>query len=209
MQTDIAALLSNTAPILPVIKVEKAEHILPIANALAEGGIKGLEITLRTTAGIKAIELVKKAGLDVVLSAGTVTRPEHVDALADIGVDFAVTPGLTPDVLERAQRKGVQLLPGIATPSEVMTGLAYDLRFFKLFPASIVGGIGMLKALGGPFPDLKFCPTGGLNLENFRDYLSLPNVFCIGGSWMMAFQGGEPDTSEITRLAAEATGLLG
>ncbi|MGB5324799.1 MAG: bifunctional 4-hydroxy-2-oxoglutarate aldolase/2-dehydro-3-deoxy-phosphogluconate aldolase [Pseudomonadales bacterium] len=208
MQANIAALLSDTAPILPVIKVDDAAHILPIAHALSEGGIKALEITLRTPAGIKAIELVKKEGIDVVLSAGTVTRAEHIDALADIGVDFAVTPGLTPAIIERARQKGVEVLPGIATPSEVMKGLEYGLKFFKLFPASIVGGIGMLKALGGPFPDLRFCPTGGLTADNFLDYLALPNVFCIGGTWMIAYDGGEPDVVAITRLTAAATARL-
>lgn len=178
-------------PVLPVIKVDEVDQIIPIAETLLEGGINALEITLRTPAGLPAIELAKKRFPDALVSAGTVTTVDQLARVQDVGVDFVITPGLTPKLLEAAVKLDANLLPGIATPSDLMTGLEYGLKRFKLFPAAVVGGIGMLKALGGPFPDIELCPTGGLNADNFRDYLSLDNVFCVGGSWMLISENGK------------------
>lgn len=180
-------------PILPVIKVDTVDDILPIAETLIEGGILGLEITLRTEAGLDAIKLAKSRFPNAIVSAGTVTTPLQLEQVVDAGVDFTVTPGLSAELLETAERLGAALLPGVATPSEIMLAKSHGLQRCKLFPASIVGGIGMLKAMQGPFPSMSFCPTGGLNAENFMDYLSLDNVFCIGGTWMLCSSDGKFD----------------
>ena len=188
-QQVIATLAERTVPVLPVIQVEQAEEILPIAEALAQGGINALEITLRTAAGLDAIRLAKQQLPDAIICAGTVTTVEQFKAVADLGVEFVVTPGLTESLLRVADSLDVPLLPGVATPSDIMLGIENGLNYFKLFPAAVVGGIPMLKAMQGPFPDLHFCPTGGLTADNFCDYLSLNNVFCVGGSWMIVKDG--------------------
>lgn len=185
MQQIIANLASRTLPVLPVIQVEKPEEILPVGEAMIQGGIKALEITLRTEAGLAAIQLAKKSLPDAIICAGTITRADQVHAAVDAGAEFIVTPGITRKILEAAAERKIEIVPGVATPSEVMLGMEFGLTHFKLFPASIVGGVRMLKALAGPFPNVKFCPTGGLNAENFMDYYQLPNVFCVGGSWMI------------------------
>lgn len=189
-QDIISSLTKRTAPVLPVIQVEQSKEILPIAEALAEGGINGLEITLRTEAGLGAIELAAREISDAVVCAGTVTTPDQLKAVTDAGAEFAVTPGLTEQLLKTADELPTELLPGIATPSELMLGLEAGLTYFKLFPAAIVGGISMLNAMAGPFPDVRFCPTGGVKADNFIDYLSLPNVFCVGGTWMIVKSSG-------------------
>jgi 2-dehydro-3-deoxyphosphogluconate aldolase/(4S)-4-hydroxy-2-oxoglutarate aldolase len=190
MQETIARLAERTLPILPVIQVDHAVEIIPIAEALAEGGIRGLEITLRTPAGLEAIRLAKQRLPNAVICAGTVTSANQLHAAIDAGAEFAVTPGISESLVDAACSLGIDLLPGVATPTELMTGLNRGLRYFKLFPAAVVGGIAMLKALNGPFPQVKFCPTGGLNADNFTDYLALPNVFSVGGSWMIVRSGG-------------------
>lgn len=185
MKTPFADISKRTLPVLPVIQVERADDILPIAEALAAGGINALEITLRTDAGLDAIRLAKQHFPDALVCAGTVTSVDKLHAAMDAGAEFAVTPGITEALLTAAVDNDLPLLPGIATPSELMLGFAAGLRHFKLFPAQVVGGVAMLKSLHGPFPDARFCPTGGLSADNFAEFLALPNVFCVGGSWML------------------------
>ncbi|MBT8148520.1 MAG: bifunctional 4-hydroxy-2-oxoglutarate aldolase/2-dehydro-3-deoxy-phosphogluconate aldolase [Gammaproteobacteria bacterium] len=204
MQDKIKQYLKGVAPILPVIAVNKAEHIVPIAEGLMAGGIGSLEITLRTAAGREAIALARKQFPDLVVCAGTVTSGEQVAQLADDGVDFLVTPGLTPALLKTANDLKMPVVPGVASPSEVMLGLEYGLEMFKLFPATVVGGMGMLKAMGGPFPNVRFCPTGGLTPDTFTDFLALKNVFCVGGSWLVVNDAdGTPDTRAIEQVASK------
>jgi len=203
MQENIANIVNRTLPVLPVIQVDKAEDILPIGEALIAGGINALEITLRTPAGLDAIKLAKKSLPDAIVCAGTVTNNEQLSRAVDAGAEFIVTPGMTEKLLSEAVKRKIELLPGIATPSELMLARDSGLTHVKLFPAAVVGGMAMLKAMGGPFPDVHFCPTGGLNAENFKDFLSLPNVFCVGGSWMVVSNEGRFD-SQATTSAARA-----
>ena len=202
-QDIISSLAKRTVPVLPVIEVEKPEEILPIAEALAEGGIHGLEITLRTKAGLGAIELAAKEISNSIVCAGTVTSDEQLKKVANAGAEFVVTPGLTESLLKTADELSIELLPGIATPSELMIGLDAGLTHFKLFPAAIVGGIPMIRAMAGPFPQVKFCPTGGIKSDDFLDYLALPNVFCVGGTWMIVKSNGVFQSTD-SRLAARA-----
>lgn len=201
MQENIANIVNRTLPVLPVIQVDKAEDILPIGEALIAGGINALEITLRTSAGLDAIKLAKKSLPEAIVCAGTVTNSEQLSQAVDAGAEFIVTPGITEKLLAEAVSKKIELIPGIASPSELMLGRQFGLTHFKLFPAAVVGGMAMLKAMGGPFPDVRFCPTGGLNAENFIDYLSLPNVFCVGGSWMVVSSNGKFDGQATTQAA--------
>jgi len=171
--------------VLPVVTPFTVEGTVELARALSAGGIGAIEITLRTDAAFDALIAVKEAGIDIEIGVGTVTTAERVHKVSEIGVAFAVSPGVTPKVLDAASETELQLLPGISGPSELMLGIEYGLDLFKLFPASVVGGANMLKALSGPFPDVKFCPTGGVGPANVGDYLSLDNVVCVGGSWMV------------------------
>lgn len=172
--------------ILPVVTPQDADSTVSLAKALLAGGIKGIEITLRTDSALDALIAVKEAQLDMQIGVGTVTNVKRVQQVADIGVDFAVSPGITESVLQAAHEAQLSLLPGVSSPSEIMLGQEHGLNFFKLFPAGPLNGASMLKALYGPFPDTKFCPTGGVSPDNANAYLQLPNVTCIGGSWMVS-----------------------
>ena len=172
--------------VLPVIAADDVESTVALAQALAEGGMKAIEVTLRTEAALDAMVAVREAVPGLVVGSGTVTNPGDLHRAMDAGCRFHVSPGLTPALLDAAREAGVDLVPGVATPSEIMLGMDYGIRCFKLFPAVPVGGMSLLKALYGPFPDLVFCPTGGLNPDNFRSFLALPNVVCCGGTWMVA-----------------------
>jgi 2-dehydro-3-deoxyphosphogluconate aldolase/(4S)-4-hydroxy-2-oxoglutarate aldolase len=172
------------APVIPVLTIEKIEHAVPLARALCAGGLRVLEVTLRTSAGLPAIEAMRKAVPDAVVGVGTLTKPEDFAASAKAGAQFGVSPGLTAELARAAQSAGFPLLPGIMTPSELIAGLGWGFTTFKLFPAQQAGGIGMLKAMGGPFPDVVFCPTGGITRTTAPDFLALPNVACVGGSWV-------------------------
>lgn len=209
LQKKISEFTSNHAPVLPVIKVDQPEDIIPLAQALQKGGITALEITLRSAAGLEAIKLAKQELPNFCVSAGTVTNTQQIEALADIGLDFIVTPGMTASLLDAAKANQVEILPGVNGSSDVMLGMEYGLEYFKLFPATVVGGIPMLKALGGPFPNVKFCPTGGLTPDNFMDFYSLPNVFAFGGSWMVAGKliDGK-DWGQVEQLSKEAIAKL-
>ena len=172
------------APVIPVLTIEKLEHAVPLARALCAGGLRVLEVTLRTPAGLPAIEAMRKAVPEAVVGVGTLTRPEDFTRSASAGAQFGVSPGLTAELARAAQGVSFPLLPGIMTPSELIAGLGWGFTTFKLFPAQQAGGIPMLKALGGPFPDIVFCPTGGITRATAPDFLALPNVACVGGSWI-------------------------
>lgn len=174
-----------TFGVMPVVVVHKVEDAVPIARALYKGGITGIEITLRTPVALDAIRAVKDDACGIQVGVGTVTNIQHVKALAEIGVDFAVSPGMTESLVKTSQDLGVNLLPGVASPSEVMTGMEWGLTCFKLFPAVAVGGLPLLKSMGGPLPHVSFCPTGGLTEDSFVDFLNLPNVPCVGGTWLV------------------------
>lgn len=186
MQDTIEQFTQKHKPVLPVIKIDEPEDIVPLAQALERGGITALEITLRSDAAMAAIEIAKQEFPNFCISAGTVTNAKQIQALAKLRVDFIVTPGITKSLLEATQANYMHILPGVSGPSDVMLGMEFGLHYFKLFPASVVGGVDMIKALGGPFHDCQFCPTGGLTSDNFMDYYQLPNVFAFGGSWMVA-----------------------
>lgn len=172
--------------VLPVITASDPDQTVRLCQVLARAGMAGVEITLRTPEALASITAVKAEVPGVVVAAGTVLNAADMAAARRAGADFCVSPGLTPALLDAGTDTGTPLLPGVASASEIMLGLDRGYRSFKLFPAAAAGGIPMLKSLGGPFPDVRFCPTGGLNPDNFREYLALPNVLCCGGSWMVA-----------------------
>jgi 2-dehydro-3-deoxyphosphogluconate aldolase/(4S)-4-hydroxy-2-oxoglutarate aldolase len=171
--------------ILPVITVRDPESTVLLTRALLRGGMTAVEITLRTPAALASLQAVKEQVPGVLVAAGTVTNGKLLAEATAAGADFCVSPGVTRALLEAARKRKVSLLPGVSTASEVMLGLDHGLDLFKLFPATAVGGRDLLRAFAGPFPDVRFCPTGGLNAGNYRDFLALPNVICCGGSWMV------------------------
>lgn len=190
-------------PVIPVIVIERLEQAVPLARALVAGGVRVLELTLRTPIALQVIERVVNEVEGAIVGAGTITRPEDFDACIRAGARFGVSPGLTPELAAAAHAHDLPLLPGVMTPSEVIAARAAGFTALKLFPAQQAGGIAMLKALGGPFPDLCFCPTGGITAATAPDFLVLPNVVCVGGSWLTpadAVQAG--DWARITALAA-------
>ncbi|MHB0775763.1 bifunctional 4-hydroxy-2-oxoglutarate aldolase/2-dehydro-3-deoxy-phosphogluconate aldolase [Halomonas sp. WWR20] len=176
--------LCQRVNIIPVIVVERLEDAVPLAQALVEGGLTVLEVTLRTDCALDAIKRMREALPEVSLGAGTVLTPEQYRQAEAAGVDFIVTPGATEALFAHGVQSKIPMLPGVATVSELMLGWQYGYRRFKFFPAEANGGAPALKAFGGPIPEARFCPTGGVTLENAQDYLSLPNVICVGGSWM-------------------------
>jgi 2-dehydro-3-deoxyphosphogluconate aldolase / (4S)-4-hydroxy-2-oxoglutarate aldolase len=192
-------------PVVPVMVVQKLEQAVPLARALLAGGIRVLEITLRTPVAMEAIRIIRREVSGAMVGAGTVTRAEELAAVAEAGAVFAISPGLTVELLDAANQGPIPLIPGIATISELMTGMARGYSHFKFFPAEAAGGVKMVQAIAGPFPQITFCPTGGITLANYRDYLALKNVACIGGSWV-APQGAmdQGDWALITALAQEA-----
>jgi 2-dehydro-3-deoxyphosphogluconate aldolase / (4S)-4-hydroxy-2-oxoglutarate aldolase len=196
------------APVIPVLTIEHIDHAVPLARALSSGGLRVLEVTLRTPAALPAIEAMRKAVPDAVVGVGTLTRAPDFTAAARAGAQFGVSPGLTAELAEAARKAPFPLLPGIMTPTELIAGLGWGFDTFKLFPAQQAGGISMLKALGGPFPEVKFCPTGGISRATAPDFLALPNVACVGGSWVAPpdkVRAG--DWAEIEALARDAASL--
>lgn len=178
--------LAHTKPIMPVIVLDDVKQALPLADALAEGGVHFLEFTLRTDAGLQAIEEIAKQRSTALVGAGSVLDVGMMKAAFDAGAKFCVSPGFSVALCEMAQHLKMPYLPGVATASDVM--LAHEMGFdlVKFFPAGLAGGVPMLKAYAGPFPQMRFCPTGGISEQNAREYLSLPNVAMIGGSWLCA-----------------------
>ena len=173
------------APVVPVVTIHDVADAVPLARALTAGGLLTIEVTLRTPVALEAIATIAREAPEVVVGAGTVANPADLEAAAKAGARFAISPGATAALLEAGKTSAIPYLPAIATPSELMEGLAAGYAAFKLFPAEASGGIAMLRSLGGPFPQVKFCPTGGISLETAPGYLALPNVACVGGSWMI------------------------
>jgi len=182
---DRAEQVLRTAGVMPVLTVDSVDQGLRMAEALAEGGLKTLELTLRTPAAMATLAAIKKARPDILVGAGTVLTAEQAQASIDVGADFLVTPG-TPAVLAGALAKApVPAVPGAATPTEFIALMALGFRVCKLFPTNAVGGLAMVKGLAGPFPDLKLCANGGISEASATDYLAEPNVVAVGGSWML------------------------
>jgi len=203
----IRALLA-ISPVIPVLTIEQFEHAIPLARALTAGGLQVLEVTLRTPAGLPAIEAIREAVPEAVVGVGTITRMEDFVAAAEAGAQFGVSPGLTAEIAGAARSAPFPLLPGVMTPTELIAGLGWGFDTFKLFPAQQAGGIPMLKALAGPFPNVMFCPTGGITRATAPEYLQLPNVACIGGSWVApADKIRSGDWRGIEELARDAAAL--
>jgi 2-dehydro-3-deoxyphosphogluconate aldolase / (4S)-4-hydroxy-2-oxoglutarate aldolase len=196
--------------VIPVLTIQRLEHAVPLAEALVRGGLRVLEVTLRTSCALEAIRAVRAAVPDAIVGGGTLTRARDFSACAAAGAQFGVTPGLTTELIAAAAKSGFPLLPGIMTPGELIAARAAGFDACKLFPAQQAGGVGMIKALGGPFPDHVFCPTGGVTRANAVEYLALPNVLCVGGSWITpAAAMATADWATIESLAREAAALHG
>jgi 2-dehydro-3-deoxyphosphogluconate aldolase/(4S)-4-hydroxy-2-oxoglutarate aldolase len=196
----------SAAPVMPVLVIHELEKAVPLARALLEGGLRTIEVTLRTPVAMEALAAITRALPEATVGVGTLTRPEQFSQAAEAGAEFAVSPGLTRVMLNACGESAMPYLPGVFTPSEAMAARDIGFKYLKLFPAKQAGGIGMLNALAGPFPELKLCPTGGIDSSNFREFLALPNVPSVGGHWMApqeAIAAGDWDT--ITRLAAETS----
>ncbi|HEV7138967.1 MAG TPA: bifunctional 4-hydroxy-2-oxoglutarate aldolase/2-dehydro-3-deoxy-phosphogluconate aldolase [Steroidobacteraceae bacterium] len=202
--TEIERIL-RLSPVMPVVIIEEAGLAPDLARAFIRGGIRVVEITLRTPAALAAIEAIARQVPEIAVGAGTVLSAQDLRAAASAGATFAISPGLTPALLSAAASAAIPYLPAIATASELMQGLAGGYQCFKFFPAGPAGGTAMLKAFAGPFPQARFCPTGGITQESVRSYLELPNVLCAGGSWLSpadALAAG--DWKRIEALASRA-----
>lgn len=175
----------DLAPVVPVVTVHDLADAVPLARALTAGGLLTIEVTLRTPCALDAIAAIASESPNIVVGAGTVTNPADLDAAIKAGARFAISPGSTAALREAGKTSAIPYLPAVATASELMEGLAAGYTAFKLFPAEAAGGIAMLRSLGGPFPQVRFCPTGGISLETAPGYLALTNVACVGGSWMI------------------------
>ncbi len=200
--------IMHASTVIPVIAIDELAHAVPLAKALVAGGIRVLEITLRTVHGLAAIRAIADAVPEAIVGVGTLTRPEEFIAAREAGAVFGVSPGLTAELMEAARRSGLPLLPGVMTPSEVMAARAAGFLQLKLFPAVPAGGIGMLNAIAGPLPDVMFCPTGGISEGTAAAFLACNNVACVGGSWLTpkdAIRAG--DWARITTLALAAAAL--
>ena len=200
--------LAAHGPVIPVIVINKLEDAVPMAQALVDGGVKVLEVTLRTPVALQCMEAIARAVPEAIVGAGTVRSVADAQAAKDAGCRFAVSPGYTSQIGQACRNIGLPLLPGTATGSEVMMANADGYFFLKFFPAMQAGGIAMLKALAGPFTDVVFCPTGGITLETAPQFLALPNVKVCGGSWLTPADAvAAKDWARITRLAHEVGGL--
>jgi len=196
--------IMRTAPVIPVIVIEDEAHAVPLAEALVAGGLRVLEVTLRTPAALPAIRAMKQVE-GAIVGAGTVTNARELDAALDAGSEFIVSPGLTEPLGKAAIASGVPFLPGIANAGDIMRGLDLGLDRFKFFPAMAAGGLPALKALAAPFGSVRFCPTGGIGLDNAAEWLAFDPVLCVGGSWVAP--KGTPDKAVIEQLAREACAL--
>ena len=199
--------LASHGPVIPVIVIQRLEDAVPLAEALVAGGVKVLEVTLRTPVALQAMEAMAKVP-GAIVGAGTLRTPQDVTNARNAGCQFGVSPGYTDALASACKGEGLPLLPGVSTASEVMQANAAGFGFLKLFPAVAVGGVNLLKSLAGPFPDVAFCPTGGISLESAPQFLNLPNVKVCGGSWLTPQDAVDAkDWARITRLAAEASAL--
>ena len=196
------------APVIPVIVLNDVAHAVPMARALVAGGIRMLEVTLRTSQALACIEAIAKQVPEAIVGAGTVRNAADAKAAANAGAKFAVSPGYTPAVGQACRDEGLSLLPGVATGSEIMIAQEDGYTELKFFPAMQAGGPAMLKAWGGPFFDVRFCPTGGVTAQNAAEFLSLSNVACVGGSWLVPAEAlAKGDWARIEMLAREACQL--
>ena len=196
-------------PVIPVITLDQIEDAVPLARALVAGGLKVLEVTLRTDAAVEGIRQIIKHVPEAIVGTGTVCSEEQVKLSEDLGCQFMISPGATDKLLAIGSQSSVPFLPGISTVSELMRGMEYGLTDFKFFPAEAAGGAPVMKAMAGPFPNIRFCPTGGIGLGNAMDYLALPNVICVGGSWIAKPKDiREKRWGEIEQLAREAASLV-
>ncbi|MBB4102132.1 2-dehydro-3-deoxy-phosphogluconate aldolase [Allorhizobium borbori] len=207
-KTETLLSILKSQPVMPVLIIERVEDAVPLARALAAGGLKAIEVTLRTPVALEAIRAIAEGSPDTLVGAGTILSPEDYEAAVKAGSKFIVSPGATPALFAAAKASDVPFLPGTSSASEIMLAREAGLRVVKFFPAEQSGGAPFLKAISSPIADMKFCPTGGISLKNANDYLSLPNVVCVGGSWVapkdMVVAG---DWAGITKLAAEAAAL--
>ncbi|MDP3842120.1 MAG: bifunctional 4-hydroxy-2-oxoglutarate aldolase/2-dehydro-3-deoxy-phosphogluconate aldolase [Oxalobacteraceae bacterium] len=200
--------IMRTSAVIPVIAIDDLDHAVPLARALVAGGIRVLEVTLRTVHGLAAIRAMSEQVPEAIVGVGTLTQAAEFAAARDAGAVFGVSPGLTAALVEGARKSGLPLLPGVMTPSEVMSARELGFQQLKLFPAVPAGGIGMLNAIAGPLPDITFCPTGGISIATAAQFLACKNVACVGGSWLTpkdAILSG--DWARITALAAAASAL--
>jgi 2-dehydro-3-deoxyphosphogluconate aldolase/(4S)-4-hydroxy-2-oxoglutarate aldolase len=207
MPMTIDEILSRS-PVLPVVVIDDAAHAAPLARALVAGGVKAMEITLRTPAALDALRAIVWEVPEAIPGVGTVRTEADFDAAAAAGARFAVSPGATPSLMDAAWRSTLPFLPGVATASELMAAMEAGFSTCKFFPAAQLGGPEALKALAGPFPTARFCPTGGVDATSAGAYLALPNVLCVGGSWIApraAIEAGDYD--RIQQLAKAATAL--
>jgi 2-dehydro-3-deoxyphosphogluconate aldolase / (4S)-4-hydroxy-2-oxoglutarate aldolase len=197
--------LFDQGPVVPVIVIKDLADAVPMAKALLAGGIKVLEVTLRTPQAMDAIRLLAQEVPDAIVGAGTVTTAAQLKQVVDAGAKFAISPGLTRELLQAGKDAAIPLIPGIASISELMEGTDLGYTHFKFFPAEAAGGVKTLKSIYGPFADIRFCPTGGINENNFLDYLALPNVKCVGGSWIVPDDAvASKDWNRITELCKSA-----
>jgi 2-dehydro-3-deoxyphosphogluconate aldolase/(4S)-4-hydroxy-2-oxoglutarate aldolase len=210
-QMDRAAVIEGVlrlSPVMPVVTIEDAAMAVDLARALVRGGLRVIEVTLRTAAALQAIENIATAVPEIAVGAGTVVTIADLHAAANSGASFAISPGATPTLLAGGATGPIPYLPAIATPSELMAALAAGYRCFKFFPAGAAGGIPMLKSLAGPFADARFCPTGGISQETARTWLDLTNVLCVGGSWLTPMDAlARKDWGHIEMLASAAATL--
>ncbi|MGZ5194542.1 MAG: bifunctional 4-hydroxy-2-oxoglutarate aldolase/2-dehydro-3-deoxy-phosphogluconate aldolase [Ramlibacter sp.] len=201
--------IMTDAPVIPVIVLSDVAHAVPLARALVAGGIRMLEVTLRTPVALACIEAIAREVPEAVAGAGTVRSAADAQAAAMAGARFAVSPGYTQAVGKACHELALPLLPGVATGGEIMAAQEDGYNALKFFPAMQAGGLAMLSAWNGPFGDVKFCPTGGINADNAMQFLALPNVVCVGGSWLTPKDAvAQGDWARITKLAREAAGLL-
>ncbi len=198
----------SAAPVMPVLVIDRVEHAVPLARALVRGGIRVLEVTLRTESALEAIRAIRSEVPEALVGAGTIARSGDLEAAREAGAVFGVSPGASPTLLAEARYADFPYLPGVMSPTDVIGALDAGFTAMKLFPAREAGGIAMLKALAGPFPQVLFCPTGGIDAASARDYLALPNVACVGGSWLApAALVAQEDWDAIGRLARAAAAL--
>jgi 2-dehydro-3-deoxyphosphogluconate aldolase/(4S)-4-hydroxy-2-oxoglutarate aldolase len=198
----------RAAPVIPVVIIDDLAAAVPLARALVAGGLPVIEVTLRTAVGLEAMRAIAAEVPDAIAGIGTVVEPAQLTAAAQAGARFAVSPGATPRILDAAAGENVPLLPGIATASEAIALIERGYRFAKFFPAEPAGGAAYLSAIASPLPQLTFCPTGGITLESAPRYLKLPNVICVGGSWMVNRATiAAADWSAITASATQAAAL--
>ncbi|MFF5470335.1 bifunctional 4-hydroxy-2-oxoglutarate aldolase/2-dehydro-3-deoxy-phosphogluconate aldolase [Streptomyces achromogenes] len=202
--------LLDLAPVLPVVVLADAADAVPLARALVAGGLPAIEVTLRTPAALEAIRAIAGEVPEAVVGAGTVVSPEQVGAVTAAGARFLVSPGWTESLLTAMRASGVPYLPGVSTASEVVALLERGVREMKFFPAQAAGGTAYLRSLAGPLPQARFCPTGGIGPTTAPEYLSLPNVGCVGGSWMVPAEAvAAREWGRIEELARAAAGLRG